>query len=69
MSVKEFLKSVLQKLSSTKFWITAWAGFLVTWIVIKNLQSFANIAMILCAVPVSYIGANVVLDAIWSKVK
>jgi len=55
------------KLKSIKVWVTVWALFLITYIVIGNKTSFHSIAQLLCAVPLTYIGANVAQKAIFRK--
>lgn len=52
------LKRLFLKLTSTKFLITVWACFLVSYIVIKRLDDFSLLAEILSGVPFSYFGIN-----------
>ena len=58
--MKEIVKRMLIKLTSTKFCITLWAIALITAISIKNIESMNNIALALTAVPVSYFIANTI---------
>lgn len=62
------MKSFLKKLKSTKFLITLWAIGLITYIVIRNKTGFYGIAQLLCAVPLSYVAANVAQKAIYQKI-
>jgi hypothetical protein len=50
---------MVAKLKSMKFLVTIWAMGIVTYIVVKNNDAFLDVAKYLCAVPVAYIGANV----------
>jgi hypothetical protein len=50
------------KLASVKLWVTLWAIFMVSFIVIANRAEFMNIAQPLCFVPLGYLGVNV-----WQK--
>lgn len=54
------------KLHSAKLWITIWAVAMVTFIVIADRQHYDTIAQWLCAVPLAYIGANVMQKKIYS---
>lgn len=53
------------KLKSAKLWITIWAVLMVSFIVIANREAYQNIAQWLCAVPLAYIGANVMQKKIF----
>lgn len=55
------------KFRSAKLWVTIWAIFMVSFIVIANRSEFIIIAQLLCGVPVAYIGANVWQKQIFSK--
>jgi len=55
------------KLKSIKVWVTIWALFLISYIVICDRASFHSVAQLLCAVPLTYIGANVAQKAIFRK--
>lgn len=55
------------KLKSIKVWVTFWALFLISYIVICDRASFHSVAQLLCAVPLTYIGANVAQKAIFRK--
>lgn len=55
------------KFRSAKLWVTIWAIFMVSFIVIANRSEFIIIAQFLCGVPVAYIGANVWQKQIFSK--
>jgi hypothetical protein len=63
MNIKEFFKSVLQKISSTKFWITAWAMVMATRMIWDGHEGIA-LTMLLAA-PLSYMGLNVLQDFIF----
>lgn len=52
------MKRILSKITSTKFIITVWAAVLISFIVVKNIDTMNNIALALTAVPVSYFIAN-----------
>lgn len=58
--MKEIVKRMLIKLTSTKFCITLWAIALITAISLKNVESMNNIALALTSVPVSYFIANTI---------
>lgn len=58
--MKEIIKRIAIKLTSTKFCITLWAIALITVISIKNMESMNNIALALTSVPVSYFIANTI---------
>lgn len=58
--MKEIIKRIAIKLTSTKFCITLWAIALITVISIKNIESMNNIALALTSVPVSYFIANTI---------
>lgn len=58
--MKEILKRIAIKLTSTKFCITLWAIALITVISIKNIESMNDIALALTSVPVSYFIANTI---------
>lgn len=58
--MKEIIKRILVKLTSTKFCITLWAIALITVIALKNIDSMNNIALALTSVPVSYFIANTI---------
>lgn len=57
----------LNKLKSTKLWITIWSIQMISFIVIANRTDFYGIAQLLTAVPMSYIVCNVAQKAIYSK--
>lgn len=58
--MKEIVKRIAIKLTSTKFCITLWAIALITVISIKNIESMNDIALALTSVPVSYFIANTI---------
>lgn len=58
--MKEIIKRIVIKLTSTKFCITLWAVALITVIALKNIDSMNNIALSLTSVPVSYFIANTI---------
>lgn len=58
--MKEIIKRIAIKLTSTKFCITLWAVALITIISLKNIESMNNIALALTSVPVSYFIANTI---------
>ena len=59
------MKNVLRKLGSVKVWIALWSMALITYIVIKNLSAFANLAALALTPIVAYLGANVWQDKIY----
>jgi hypothetical protein len=60
------MKNVLRKLGSVKVWIALWSMAMITFIVIKNLSAFNNLAMLALAPIVAYLGANVWQDKIYT---
>jgi len=60
------MKNVLRKLGSVKVWIALWSMALISFIVIKNLSAFSNLAAIAIAPIVAYLGANVWQDKIYT---
>jgi len=40
------MKNILRKLGSVKVWIALWSMALITFIVLKNLSAFNNLAML-----------------------
>ena len=52
------MKRILSKITSTKFIITVWAAILISFIVVKNIDTMNNIALALTTVPISYFIAN-----------
>lgn len=54
------LKRILIKLTSVKNILLIWSCFLITAIVIKDRQAFNNLAMLLVAVPISYLPSNII---------
>ena len=58
--MKEIIKRIAIKLTSTKFCITLWAIALITVISLKNIESMNDIALALTSVPVSYFIANTI---------
>lgn len=58
--MKEIIKRIAIKLTSTKFCITLWATALITVISLKNIESMNNIALALTSVPVSYFIVNTI---------
>lgn len=58
------MKKVLQKLGSVKVWIALWSMFLITFITMRNMTDFNNLAMLAMAPVVAYLGANVWGDKI-----
>lgn len=58
--MKEIIKRIAIKLTSTKFCITLWAIALITVISIKNVESMNDVALALTSVPVSYFIANTI---------
>lgn len=56
--LKETIKRVLVKLTSTKLWITLWSLFLISYITFANLVAFNNLALALVVIPTSYFVAN-----------
>jgi len=60
------MKNVLRKLGSVKVWIALWSMALITFIVIKDLSAFNNLAMLAIAPVITYLGANVWQDKIYT---
>ena len=60
-------KTKNSKLKSTKLWVTIWAIFMITYIVIAGKSDFYGIAQLLCSIPLSYVVANVAQKAIYTK--
>lgn len=58
--MKEIAKRILVKITSTKFVITVWSATMISIIAINNITEMNNIALALCAVPVSYFVANTI---------
>lgn len=58
--MKEIIKRIAIKLTSTKFCITLWAIALITVISLKNIESMNDVALALTSVPVSYFIANTI---------
>lgn len=56
--LKETIKRILVKLTSTKLWITLWSLFLISYITFTNLVAFNNLALALVVIPTSYFVAN-----------
>ena len=52
------MKRILSKITSTKFIITVWAAIIISFIVVKNIDTMNNIALALTTVPISYFIAN-----------
>lgn len=65
------MKNVLRKLGSVKVWIALWSMALVTFIVLKNLTAFNNLAMLATGPVIGYLAANVWQDKVrldgWGK--
>ena len=64
---KEMWKRLLTKLTSSKLWLTAWACFLITFIVMSGLTEFFGIALALCSVPLSYFAVNEIQKYLQNK--
>jgi hypothetical protein len=58
--MKDILIRALIKLTSVKTWLLIWSCFLITAIVLKDRQTFNNLAMLLVAVPISYFPSNII---------
>lgn len=58
--MKDILKRILVKLTSVKNLLLIWSCLLITAIVIKDRQTFNNLAMLLVVVPVSYFPSNLI---------
>jgi len=56
--------NVLRKLGSVKVWIALWSMALVTYIVLKDMAAFNNLAMLALTPIIAYLGANVWQDKI-----
>jgi len=59
------MKNVLRKLGSVKVWIALWSMALVTYIVLRDMSAFNNLAMMALAPIIAYLGANVWQDKIY----
>jgi len=53
------MKNVLRKLGSVKVWIALWSMALITYITMKDLSNFNNLAMLAMTPIIAYLGANV----------
>lgn len=53
-------ETLKKKLTSSKLWITLWSMGILTFVIIANRTEFMTIAQMLCAVPLAYIGGNVI---------
>lgn len=51
-------KRVLVKFTSVKTLVTFWACFLISFLAIRNLSEYNNVALALTAVPIGYFAAN-----------
>ena len=60
-------RNLWRKFQSTKWWVTIWAIAMITYIVAADKNDFYGIAQLLCAIPLSYVAANVAQKAIYSK--
>ena len=58
------MKNVLRKLGSVKVWIALWSMGLITFIVVKNLAAFNNLATMAVTPVIGYLAANVWADKI-----
>ena len=58
------MKNVLRKLGSVKVWIALWSMGLITYITIKDMVGFNNLAMLAMTPIIAYLGANVWQDKI-----
>jgi hypothetical protein len=63
MTFREFIKSVVQKLSSAKLWITLWAMVMASKMIFSG-QDGVALNMLLAA-PLSFMGLNVLQDFIF----
>lgn len=54
------------KWCSAKLWITIWAMFMVTFIVVADRSNYTSVLPMLAGVPIAYIGANVMQKKIYS---
>ena len=60
------MKDILRKLKSVKVWIALWSMTLITFIVIKDLSAFNNLAALALTPIIAYLGANVWQDKIYT---
>ena len=60
------MKNILRKLGSVKVWIALWSMALITFIVLKDLSAFNNLAALALTPIVAYLGANVWQDKIYT---
>ncbi|MCL2252555.1 MAG: hypothetical protein FWC12_11680 [Treponema sp.] len=58
------MKNVLRKLGSVKVWIALWSMIIVSYIVLKDMTGFNNLAMLAMAPIITYLGVNVWGDKI-----
>jgi hypothetical protein len=58
------MKKLLRKLGSVKVWIALWSMALISYIVVKDLAAFNNLAMLAVGPVIGYLGANVWEDKI-----
>jgi len=68
MFVIELLKTLFKKLSSAKLWVTLWAMYELHCI-IRTGAELGAVAVLLTAVPLSYMGFNVLEDFIFNGIK
>lgn len=66
--MKEMLKRLGYKLTSSRVLLSIWVLVIISFIVFANKDNFNDLAKILCSVPVSYFVGNAA-DKIVGKVK
>lgn len=61
------LQRIMLKLTSSKLWLTIWACFLITYIVVKGISDFFGIGLALCSIPLSYFAVNEIQKYLTTK--
>lgn len=56
----------MNKFRSAKLWVTIWAMFMATFIVVADRSNYAGALPMLAGVPIAYIGMNVWQKKIYS---
>jgi len=68
MFIISFIKSLLTKIISAKLWVTLWSMYELHCI-IRTGKELGAVAILLTAVPLSYMGFNVLQDFIFNGIK
>ena len=65
--MKDFIKRIFLKITSSKFILSIWATVMVTWIIVGKLTDFKILAYLLLIIPVEYIFGNIYQKYIENK--